>query len=70
VAFTGAHQQYAAQVVPELTEREREVLELVAASLGNHKIARRLEAAAHHQDRRFTPSLWHSRIDPTRENAG
>ena len=42
VAFTGAHQQYAAQVVPELTEREREVLELVAASLGNHKIARRL----------------------------
>jgi DNA-binding NarL/FixJ family response regulator len=31
VAFTGAHQQYAAQVVPELTEREREVLELVAA---------------------------------------
>ena len=37
VAFTGAHQQYAAQVVPELTEREREVLELVAASLGNQR---------------------------------
>jgi DNA-binding NarL/FixJ family response regulator len=40
--FTGAQQRYAAQVFPELTVGEREVLELVAAGCGNHEIARRL----------------------------
>jgi DNA-binding NarL/FixJ family response regulator len=40
--FTGAHHDHAAAVFPELTERERQVLELVAAGCGNHDIARRL----------------------------
>jgi DNA-binding NarL/FixJ family response regulator len=40
--FTGAQQRYAAQVFPELTGRERDVLNLVAAGCGNHEIARRL----------------------------
>jgi DNA-binding NarL/FixJ family response regulator len=40
--FTGAHRDYAAKVFPELTDREREVLDLVAAGCGNHEIARRL----------------------------
>jgi DNA-binding NarL/FixJ family response regulator len=40
--FTGAQQRYAAQVFPELTGREREVLNLVATGFGNHQIARRL----------------------------
>jgi DNA-binding NarL/FixJ family response regulator len=40
--FTGAHQNYAKAVFPELTGREREILELVAAGQRNHEIARGL----------------------------
>jgi DNA-binding NarL/FixJ family response regulator len=40
--FIGADQDRAATVFPELTDRERQVLELVAAGCGNHDIARRL----------------------------
>lgn len=40
--FTGAHDTYAAQVFPDLTDRERDVLQLVSAGAGNHEIARRL----------------------------
>ncbi|WP_425836026.1 response regulator [Streptomyces fractus] len=40
--FTGTDARYREQVFPELTAREREVLELVAAGHGNHAIARKL----------------------------
>lgn len=40
--FTGAHQTYTKAIFPELTTREREILELVAAGRRNHEIARRL----------------------------
>jgi len=40
--FTGTSRTYAAQVFPELTDREREVLDLIAAGHGNHEVARRL----------------------------
>ncbi|MET7479626.1 response regulator transcription factor [Streptomyces sp. NPDC005648] len=40
--FTGAHRDYAARVFPQLTDREREILDLVASGRGNHEIARRL----------------------------
>ena len=40
--FTQPQRRYAAQVFPELTDREREILELVAEGDSNHAIARRL----------------------------
>ena len=40
--FTGARDAFAAQVFPELTERERQVLELIAAGARNSEIAARL----------------------------
>ena len=40
--FTGARHDHAATAFPDLTDRERQVLELVAAGSGNHDIARRL----------------------------
>lgn len=41
--YSGAHQRYAAQAFPDLTPRERDVLDLLAAGARNHEIARRLE---------------------------
>ena len=40
--FVGAQQDYTTKVFPELTCRESEILELVAAGRNNHDIARRL----------------------------
>jgi DNA-binding NarL/FixJ family response regulator len=40
--YSGAHKDYAAQAFPDLTPRERDVLDLVASGARNHEIARRL----------------------------
>lgn len=40
--YSGAHQRYAAQAFPNLTPRERDVLDLLAIGARNHEIARRL----------------------------
>jgi DNA-binding NarL/FixJ family response regulator len=40
--YTGVQERYTAQVFPQLTTREREVLDLVAAGVGNHAVAARL----------------------------
>jgi DNA-binding NarL/FixJ family response regulator len=40
--YTGARERYREQVFPQLTAREREVLDFVAAGCGNHSIAARL----------------------------
>ena len=40
--YTGVQERYSSQVFPQLTSREREVLDLVAAGCGNHAIAARL----------------------------
>jgi DNA-binding NarL/FixJ family response regulator len=39
---TGTQPAHAAKILPELTDRERQVLDLVAAGRGNHDIARQL----------------------------
>jgi hypothetical protein len=52
------------RVFPELTDREGEVLELAAASLGNHEIARRLVLSDRRSATTSRPS-WSSSRSPT-----
>jgi DNA-binding NarL/FixJ family response regulator len=40
--YSGGSDRYAAQAFPDLTIRERQVLELLASGARNHEIARRL----------------------------
>jgi DNA-binding NarL/FixJ family response regulator len=40
--YSDTHQRYAAQAFPDLTPRERDVLDLLATGARNHEIARRL----------------------------
>jgi DNA-binding NarL/FixJ family response regulator len=40
--YSDTHERYAAQAFPDLTPRERDVLDLLAAGARNHEIARRL----------------------------
>ena len=40
--YTGVQERYTAEVFPQLTVREREVLDLVATGCGNHAVAGRL----------------------------
>jgi DNA-binding NarL/FixJ family response regulator len=40
--YTGVQERYSAEVFPQLSVREREVLDLVATGCGNHAIAARL----------------------------
>jgi DNA-binding NarL/FixJ family response regulator len=41
--YSGTRQRYTAQAFPELTSRERDVLDLLATGARNHEIARRLQ---------------------------